>query len=183
MESCWFRAPSGSRFSHCFIYKTLWETALAEVTLFLRNLVILTEIFELNSRPQTAEVSKSRIWKHTTCATRLFFSSIIFSQLRRPIEFKFSQVCYYYAYYVEIHQVRRLVFDNNYQRCPVPLNTLFFCFCLKVLRLTGWPWISSGPTSTWITFCVSRYDGTDRRILIDDDVLNPRGIAVHPFEG
>ena len=48
------------------------------------------------------------------------FSSIILSQLRRPIEFKFWQVCYFM--HVEIHQVRRLVFDI-YQRCPVPLNT------------------------------------------------------------
>ena len=39
-----------------------------------------------------------------------FFSFIIISQLRRPIELKFSQVCY--LMHVEIHQVRRLVFDN-----------------------------------------------------------------------
>ena len=38
-------------------------------------------------------------------------SFIIISQLRRPIELKFSQVCYC-MHYVEIHQVRTLVFDN-----------------------------------------------------------------------
>ena len=38
------------------------------------------------------------------------FSFIIHSQLRWPIELKFSQICLFM--HVEIHQVRRLVFDN-----------------------------------------------------------------------
>ena len=46
----------------------------------------------------------SNIWKHTTCGQGCF-SSIVPSQLRRPTEFKFSQVCYFM--HVEIHQVRR----------------------------------------------------------------------------
>ena len=41
------------------------------------------------------EVSKSSIWKHTTSCDMLFFSSIIISQLQRPIELKISQVCYF----------------------------------------------------------------------------------------
>ena len=47
----------------------------------------------------------------------MFFSCIIISQLRRPIEFKFSQVCYF------VHNVRRHVFDIKgvHQRCAVPL--------------------------------------------------------------
>ena len=44
---------------------------------------------------------------------------MVILQLRRPIELKLSQFCYFYAY-VEIHQMRRLVFDN-YRRCPVSL--------------------------------------------------------------
>ena len=39
------------------------------------------------------------------------------------VESRFSQVCYFmhYKMYVEIHQVRILVFDY-YQRCPMPLR-------------------------------------------------------------
>ena len=54
------------------------------------------------------EVSKSSIWKHTTSCDQGFFSFIVISQLRWPIELKFSQICYFYAY-VEIHQVRKFV--------------------------------------------------------------------------
>ena len=50
------------------------------------------------------------------------FSFIVISQLRRPFEFRFSQVRYFFAY-VEIHQVRRLVFENN-KLCPVSLSLL-----------------------------------------------------------
>ena len=41
------------------------------------------------------EVSKSNIWKHRTLCDKGVFSFIIISQLRRPIELKISQVCYY----------------------------------------------------------------------------------------
>ena len=42
------------------------------------------------------EVSKSSIGKHTTsCDEGNFSSFIVVSQPRRPIEFKFSQVCYW----------------------------------------------------------------------------------------
>ena len=41
------------------------------------------------------EVSKSSIWKHTTSCDKGVFSFIIISQLRRPIELKLSQVCYF----------------------------------------------------------------------------------------
>ena len=112
------------------------------------------------------EVPKSSIWKHTTSCDMNVFSFIIISQLRRPIEFKLSQVCYFmhtcmlrynkcedwsmtitkcvqclwvqvftgllfYAcrLYVEIQQVRRLVYDN-YQMCPVPLSSSFHRFVI-----------------------------------------------------
>ena len=71
--------------------------------------------FDFENSDLEFEVSKSRIWKHTTScdhgATRVFFSFIIILQLQWPIELKFSQVCYF-TEYVEIHQVRRLVVDN-----------------------------------------------------------------------
>ena len=71
--------------------------------------VISTKIIEFNSQ---VLVSNSNILEHTTCATRKFFFhyslAIILLQLQQPI--------------VEIHQIKRLVFDN-YQRCPVPLKT------------------------------------------------------------
>ena len=43
-------------------------------------------------RPKTL---KSSIWKHTTMCAKDVFSSINISNLRRPIEFKFLQVCYF----------------------------------------------------------------------------------------
>ena len=55
-----------------------------------------------------------------------YFSFIILLPLRRPIEPKFSQVCY--CMYVGIHQVRRLVF-YNYQRVhPVPFLRYIYFF-------------------------------------------------------
>ena len=42
----------------------------------------------LRSRNQVSENTKLRV-------TSVFFSSIIILQLRRPMEFKFSQVCYF----------------------------------------------------------------------------------------
>ena len=41
------------------------------------------------------EVSKSSIWKHTASCDNGVFSFIIISQLRQPMELKFSQVCYF----------------------------------------------------------------------------------------
>ena len=69
------------------------------------------------------EVPKSSMSDCTQLGVaRVFFSFIaVISQLRRPIELKFSQLCYFIC---EIHQVGRLVFEN-YQRCPVPLKGLY----------------------------------------------------------
>ena len=69
----------------------------------------------------SAEVSKSSIWKHTTCAARVFCQPLIscnFANQLSPNFHRFVILCIH----VEIFQVRRLIFDN-YQRCPVPLNT------------------------------------------------------------
>ena len=45
-------------------------------------------------RPQLRYWSQG-IWKHTTCATRVFFLPLFTGNFRRPIESTFSQVCYF----------------------------------------------------------------------------------------
>ena len=76
--------------------KTLWETAPSEVTY---NLVSEKEVifheFGIETSDLEFPVLKSSIWKHTTSCDKGVFSFIIISQLRRPIELKFSQVCYF----------------------------------------------------------------------------------------
>ena len=78
--------------------------------------------FDFETSDLEFEVSKSSIWKHTTScehgATRVFFLSLISINitstteyyLRRPIELKFSQMCYF------MHMLRysncELVFDK-----------------------------------------------------------------------
>ena len=59
----------------------------------------------MTSRNQASESTQLRV-------TRVFFSFIVISQLRRPIELNFFTDLLFCAY-VEVHQVRRLVFDNN----------------------------------------------------------------------
>ena len=51
--------------------------------------------FDFETSDLEFEVSKSSIWKNTTWCDKGVFSFIIISQLRRPIELKFSQVCYF----------------------------------------------------------------------------------------
>ena len=62
------------------------------------NLVFEREVifyeFDFETSDLEFEVSKSSIWEHTTSCDNGVFSFIIISQLRRPIELKFSQVCY-----------------------------------------------------------------------------------------
>ena len=94
---------------------SLWSNIVFEKEAILHE-------FDFETSDLEFEVSKSSIWKHTTSCDKGVFSFIIISQLRRPIELKFSQGLLFYAY-VEIHQVRRLVFDN-YQQCPVPLSDI-----------------------------------------------------------
>ena len=52
----------------------------------------------------------------------------------------------FYAY-VGIHKVRVLVFDN-YQRCPVPLNTYSNCLLPTIATRRGYEWRSE-PYLTW----------------------------------
>ena len=44
------------------------------------------------------EVGKTSIWKHTTSCDRGVFSFMVISQVWRPIELKFSQVCCYFMH-------------------------------------------------------------------------------------
>ena len=50
--------------------------------------------FDFETSELDFEASKSSIWKHTTLCDKGVFSYIIL-QLRRPVELKFSQVCYF----------------------------------------------------------------------------------------
>ena len=91
------------------------------------------QIQNLKSWNQAFESTQLRV-------TKVFFSSIIFSQLRLQIEFKLSQVCYF-MHSVDINQARRLVFDklpkvssvikciSLYQTQSQHSNTT--CFCLR----------------------------------------------------
>ena len=54
------------------------------------------------------------------CVSRVFFFHYYLA-ISMTINIKFSQVYYFVHNYVEILQVRRLVFDN-YQLCPVSLT-------------------------------------------------------------
>ena len=80
------------------------------------NVVYKNEVifhkFDFETSDLEFEIPKSSIWKHTTSCDEGVFHFIHISQLQRPIELKFSLVFYFMHTYVEIHQVRRLVFDN-----------------------------------------------------------------------
>ena len=65
-------------------------------------------------------VSKSSIWEHTTSLL------IIISQLRRPFELKFSQVCYF------MHMLRYTKWEDWSLKCS------HVCFFLHMLRYTKW---------------------------------------------
>ena len=51
--------------------------------------------FDFKTSELDFEAPKSSIWKHTTSCGKGVFSFIIILQLRRPIELKFLQVCYF----------------------------------------------------------------------------------------
>ena len=74
------------------------------------------------------------MFKHTTLCDKCVFSVVNISQPRRSIELKFSKVCYLMHINAEIHQVRRLVFEN-YQQCPVSLTARPVC---NGPQITSW---------------------------------------------
>ena len=53
---------------------------------------VIFQEFDFTTSELDFEVSKSSIWKHTTLCDKGVFSFIGISQLRWPIELKFSQV-------------------------------------------------------------------------------------------
>ena len=94
------------------------------------------------SRPK---VSKSRHLKAHNLCEKSVSSAII---LWQAIELKFSQVCRYFMH-VEIHQVRRLVFDNH-QRCPVPLTGA------RVRQRSPHDlWCQTFKSGMWLNTCIS----------------------------
>ena len=91
------------------VLKTLLETAPSEVTKF----------FEKKSK--FSQKYYSSIWKHTTCANKAVFLPLLSRNFDDQLSSNFHRflilcIC------CEMHQVRRLVFDN-YQLCPKPLTT------------------------------------------------------------
>ena len=74
--------------------------------------------FDFETSELEFEIPKSSVYKHTTSCDKGVFVSIIISQLQRPIEFTNFHSFFLFCAYVKIHQVRRLVFDNNqYVQC------------------------------------------------------------------
>ena len=67
---------------------SLWSDVIFEKEVIFHE-------FDLETSDLEFEVTKSSIWKHTTSCDQGVFSNIIISQLWRPIELKFSQVCYF----------------------------------------------------------------------------------------
>ena len=66
----------------------------------------------------SAEVSSSSIWKHTTCATRVFISSMLLS---RNFDNQLSSHSHRFVI-LRICWDTPISLDNNYQMCPVPLR-------------------------------------------------------------
>ena len=67
---------------------SLWSNVVFEKEVIFHE-------FDFETSDLEFEVSKSSIWKHQTSCDKGVSSFIIISQLRRPIELKFSQVCYF----------------------------------------------------------------------------------------
>ena len=78
---------------------SLWSNVVFEKEVTFDELDFETSYLDL-------EVLKSSIWKHTTLCDKGVFSFIIMSQLRQPIDLKFSQVCYF------IHMLRYIEWED-----------------------------------------------------------------------
>ena len=107
---------------------SLWSNVAVEKdVIFQQNIWIEFETSQLRSRVQG-------IWKHITCATRVFFLPFFSRNFGDQLSSTFHRfvmlICICWDTLVRI-----LVFDN-YQRCPVPLMTMFI---LTLQRLyLGW---------------------------------------------
>ena len=115
----------------CWYYKTLWGTAPSEVTVFLRKSLFLTKInLNLISR-SGIQASKSTRFVWQGC---FFFHCYYATSTPNWVKI-FTGLLF--CVYVEIHQVRRLVFDN-YQVCPVlsKLNKIRIFLVRNKIRLT-----------------------------------------------
>ena len=76
------------------LYKTLWETAPSEVLSFWERINFPLKYLNWFWDPIWGLEIK-HLKAHNLCDKGVFFSSIILSELQRPIELKCSQVCYY----------------------------------------------------------------------------------------
>ena len=104
------------------------------MTLISRKKVIFHE-FYFETSSLEFEVFKSSIWKPTTLSDKGVFSFIItISQLRRPIELKVSQVCYFMHNCVEIHHGAINSMDTPsektslWQLLPILVSSVFYRF-------------------------------------------------------
>ena len=88
--------------------------------------------FDFETSSLEFEVTKSSIWKHTTSCDKGVF--VFHSYLATPTtnQAKIFTGLLFYAY-VEIHQVRRLVFDN-YQKCTLSLSSDSYFFPSSVVQ-------------------------------------------------
>ena len=90
----------------------------------MRNVSLKYKVFEKEvnfnepdfkaSRNQASESTQLRV-------NRFFFLSSLSRNFDDQLSSNFSQVCYF-IHMLTLHQLRRLVFDNN-QKCPVFLKT------------------------------------------------------------
>ena len=109
------------------------------------NVVFKKEVifheFDFETSDLEFEVSKSSIWKHTTSCDKGVFSFIIISQLRRPIELKFSQVCYF------MHMLRY----TKWEDWSLTIETYMHPNCSEQQRFQHCPMSSLNQEATYIS--------------------------------
>ena len=87
---------------------------------------ILFHQFDFETSDLEFEVSKSSIWKHTTLCDKGVFSFINISQLRLPIELKFSQVCYF------MYMLRYPTVKTSLWQLPIVSSVFYACMVAKL---------------------------------------------------
>ena len=86
--------------------------------------------FDFETSSLEFEVLKSSIWKHTTSCDKGIFPLIIISHFWRPIELKFSQVCYFL-------QMLRYTKWEDYGLWQLPIVSSIFKLKLRVMFKAG----------------------------------------------
>ena len=109
--------------------------------------------FDFETSDVEFEISKSSIWKRTTPCGTVWKGCFFFHYYLPTLITDWAQIftgLLFYAY-VEIHKVRRLVFDN-YQYCPV---------FLKALDTFG-----NCQQTSILTWCISTYATNNKSVKI-----------------